>query len=400
MTKPKRNPRILISGAGIAGPSLAFRLLRHGFEPTLIERAPSFRESGYMIDVWGLGYDLLERFGLLEKARERAYVFDRLTIVDDHDKEIARFGGEVFRRALLGRFFSIPRGDLARTIHDTIEGQVETLYGTSIRALHDDPGGVDAELVDGSTRRFDLVVGAEGLRSHMRELAFGAEAEFEHYLGYCAASFIAADYPHRTEAAYVSHARPGRQISRYAMRGGRTAFLLVFADDDKRNAAAHDLASQKSVLNAKFGGDGWESAEILSRLDAADELYFDAVSQIRMPKWSRGRIALVGDAAHSPSLLAGAGATYAMLGAYVLAGELNEAMGDHVQAFAAYEQRLRPFILREQDAAASLARSFTPKTSLGLFVRNSVLNLMNIPPIGAWLTRRMLGGTFILPDYC
>jgi 2-polyprenyl-6-methoxyphenol hydroxylase-like FAD-dependent oxidoreductase len=236
------------------------------------------------------------------------------------------------------------------------------------------------------------------LHSRVRELAFGEEAQFERYLGYVAASFIASGYPHRDEATYVSFARPGRQISRYAMRQDRSAFLFVFAETAKPAIAANDGAAQKALLHTRFARDGWETSEILARLDAANDLYFDAVSQIRMPSWTKGRVALVGDAAHSPSLLAGAGAAFAMLGAYVLAEELRAADGDFSRAFLAYERRLGAFILRQQDTAIGFAGSFTPRSRLGLFLRDFVVNLMKVPPIGAWLARWMLGETFPLPS--
>jgi len=352
-----------------------------------------------MIDIWGTGYNLLERFALLKTARERGYVFDRLTFVDERGRRIAGFGGDVFRRTMSGRFFSIPRGDLARTIYDAIDGDVEMLYGVTIRSLREDISGVDVVLSSGETRRFDLVIGADGLRSRVRELAFGSESTFERFLGYYAASFVSTNYPHREEATYVSRGRPGRQISRYSMREGRTAFLLVFAEARARPELAHDVAAQKRQLHETFGGDRWESPEILARLDGTDDLYFDAVSQIRMPNWSRGRVALIGDAAYSPSLLAGAGSAFAMLGAYVLAGELHSAEGDHIRALAAYENRLRAYMNQQQKAAAGLARSFAPKTSSGLAIRNAVLNLMNIPILGRWMMARMLGEPFALLDY-
>jgi 2-polyprenyl-6-methoxyphenol hydroxylase-like FAD-dependent oxidoreductase len=395
----KSNSNIAICGAGIAGPALALRLLRHGFQPTLIERAPHFRDGGYMIDIWGTGYDVLEAYGLVEAARARGYVFDRLAMVDAKGRETASFGGPAFRRVLADRFFSIPRGDLARTLHEAIGGRAETLYGTSIRALRETAAGVEVELTNGEARPFDLVIGADGLRSGVRDLAFAPTSEVETDLGYGAASFFTDGYPHRDEGVYVSHGRPGRQISRYAMRDDRTAFLLVFARDAGEGSGARDLAAQKALLRKTFGADGWETPEILARLDAADDLYFDSVSQIRMPRWSQGRVALIGDAAHSPSLLAGAGAALAVLGAYVLAGELDRADGDHRDAFAAYEWRLRPYMQRQQKAAVGLAGSFAPKTAFGLFARDSVLRLMNIPPLGAWVTKLMVGETFPLPDY-
>jgi 2-polyprenyl-6-methoxyphenol hydroxylase-like FAD-dependent oxidoreductase len=216
----------------------------------------------------------------------------------------------------------------------------------------------------------------------VRELAFGAEVQFEEYLGYVAASFIARGYPHRDEGTYVSFARPGRQVSRYAMRQDQSAFLLVFAEKDKPTIAAHDGAAQKALLHSKFDYNGWETSEILNQMDTAKDLYFDAVSQIHMPRWTKGRVALVGDAAYSPSLLAGAGAAFAMLGAYILAGEIYAAAGDFECAFRAYEQRLQPFILRQQNMAVGLAGSFTPKTALGVFLRDCVLNLMKVPKLG------------------
>jgi 2-polyprenyl-6-methoxyphenol hydroxylase-like FAD-dependent oxidoreductase len=392
-----QNRKILIAGAGIAGTALAWRLLCHGFEPVLVERAPGFRDGGYMIDVWGTGYDLVERYGLLDAVRPRAYPFDRLVFVDAAGRRLSGFGGKALRRAMQDRFFSIPRGDLARAVHDKIAGKVEILYGVCIDELQEDDSGVAVTLSDGTARRFDLVIGAEGLRSHLRARIFGAQAQCEKFLGYYAASFIAPDYPHRDENVYLSHAAPGRQISRYAMRGGRTAFLFVFAQDVP--LAAPGRPAQKALIAARFGDDGWETPEILARLERADDLYFDAVSQIRLAHWTRGRVALVGDAAYCPSLLAGSGSAFAMLGAYVLAGELRQSGGDHARAFAAYEGLLHPYLRRRQDQAMGFAGYFAPRTRLGLGLRNVVVNAMNIPPLGALVARGMLGGRFVLPHY-
>ena len=350
-----------------------------------------------MIDVWGAGFDIIERYGLLEAALRQSYLFDRVKLVDERGREISGVSGETFHRAFGRRFFSIPRGDLARVIYETVENRVETLYGTSIRSFHEDKDGLDVEFSTGVQRRFDLLFGADGLQSHVRELAFGAGARFERYLGYFAASFTAESYPHREEGAYVSFALPGRQVSRYAMRQNRSAFLFVFAEESKPASVAHDRTAQKDLLRARFGGDGWEVPEILARLEFADDLYLDAVSQIRMPRWTAGRVALVGDAAHSPSLLAGAGAAFAMLGAYVLAVELRKAEGDFTRAFRTYEARLQRFMLRQQNAAARFAGWFAPKTAPGIRLRNRALKLMNTHELGPWLVRRMFGSRFPLP---
>ena len=351
-----------------------------------------------MTDIWGTGYDLVERLGILEAAILRGYIFDRLQFVNRDGRVISGFGGKIFRDALDGRFFSIPRGELAHAIYDPIKDHVETIFSKNITALHEDDGGVDVEFSGGASRRFDLVIGADGSRSKVRELMFGPETRFEHFLNYYAASFVADGYPHRDEDTYVSFAQPGRQISRYAMREGRTAFLLIFARSNKLELPVHDIAAHKMILREQFGMDGWEAPEILARLDATEDLYFDAVSQIRMPHWAFGRVALVGDAAYCPSLLAGAGAAFAMLGAYILAGELARTGGSYREAFATYQHRMHKYIVRQQDTAVRLASSFSPRTSLGLFTRNCVLNLMNIQPIGLWLARRMLGETFKMPD--
>jgi 2-polyprenyl-6-methoxyphenol hydroxylase-like FAD-dependent oxidoreductase len=227
----------------------------------------------------------------------------------------------------------------------------------------------------------------------------GPGKEFEKYLGYYCASFITTNYPHREEQTYTSYAEPGRQISRYALRGGRTAFLFIFAREEPLKQT-HDLASAKAILRETFEHDRWiEVPEILRRLEACDDLYFDSVSQIRMPTWSKGRVVLVGDAAYCPSLLSDEGAGFALAGAYLFAGELQRTRGDHVTAYGAYEERFRNFIERKQWSAEQFACSFTPKTRLGLFVRDVVLRSTSISLVSSWLMRRFAIDQFELPDY-
>lgn len=393
-----KNRRILICGAGIAGPTLAYWLRHYGFEPTLIERAPALRTGGYIIDFWGRGFDVADKMGLLPGLRREGYAIDEVRIVDARGN---RTGG--FRvRALqptLGRYASILRSDLSRLIYEALEGEVRTIFGETVRTIEQDQDGVQVGFRHAPAERFDLAVGAGGLHSPVRGLVFGPDGRHEKYLGYYAASFTAAGYPHQDPGAYVGYAAPGRQVSRYALRDGRTAFFFVFASNSKLAVGPHDLSAQKRILRERFGQDRWECPEILAALDGSSDLYFDPVSQVRMERWSDRRVALVGDACFCPSLLAGQGSALAITGAYILAGELARSGGDHKLAFANYEDLLHPFIARKQRAAARFAAAFAPKTRAGIFVRNQVSGLMALPFVSKLAMGRLLSDSLILPSY-
>ena len=392
-------PSVLISGAGIAGPTLAWWLAAQGFRPTIVERAPAPRTGGYVIDFWGRGYDIAGRMGLVPALRERGYAVREMRIVGPDGRRTGGFGVEVFRRLTAGRYVSLPRGDLADLLYRSVADRCEMMFGDSITGLHPDDSGVDVTFEHAPPRRFDCVAGADGLHSIVRTLAFGPEQQFQHYLGYVAAAFEADGYTPRDPDVYVSYGIPGKQVARFAERGDRTVFLLVFAADQPPAIAPHDRTAQQGMLRREFADAGWECAAILDRLDAADTLYFDPVSQIRLDAWSRGRIVLLGDAAFAPSLLAGQGSALAMTAAYVLAGEMARAPGQPAAAFQRYEQLLRQFMTSKQTGASRFARSFAPRTAFGLMLRNQVSKVLGLPGVARLAFGPSLLDRIELPEY-
>jgi len=303
-----------------------------------------------------------------------------------------------------GRFTSLPQGDLAALIFGKIEGKVESIFGDSVARIDQTEKAVHVRFESGAARDFDVVVGADGLRSRVRDLVFGSESKFEKYLGYKVAAFEAEGYRPRDELAYVMHTEVGRQIARFAMRDDRTMFLFIFADELLDREEAGDLQAQKALLRRLFQNDGWELPRILDLLDGANDLYFDRVSQIRMDppqygSWTRGRVTLVGDSASCVSLLAGQGCALAMVAAYILAGELRLAGGDFARAFARYQERFGRFVLNKQNAALRFGGAFAPKTKFGLFIRNQVMNLMRFPWITDLVVTRGIADKIALPEY-
>ena len=221
--------RILISGAGIAGPSLAYWLNRYGFTPTLVEKSPALRTGGYIIDFWGAGFDIAERIGLLPEITREGYVVRELRVVNRSGEKVAGFPANVFARSAGGRYISLPRGDLAASIFGKIEGKVETIFGNSVISIEQTEGSVHVAFESGPAREFDLVIGADGLHSKVRELVFGPQSQFEKYLGYQVAAFEVPGYRPRDELVYVMYTQVGQQVARFAMSGDRTMFLLTFA---------------------------------------------------------------------------------------------------------------------------------------------------------------------------
>ncbi len=389
--------RIAISGAGVAGPTLAHWLLRMGHEPTLIECAPEMRTGGYVIDFWGVGYRVAQRMGIEQALLDAGYQVQALHSVGDDGAVQARLETDVFQRLTDGRFTSLPRGDLAAAIHATIEGRAETLFGDSIAAIEEHDGGVRVALEHGGERDFDLVVGADGLHSNVRRLVFGPDADYERYLGCRVAACVVEGYRPRDERIYMTHNVPGRQLARFTLREDRTLFLFVFRSHDV--AIPDDVETHKAVLRREFADAGWEAPQMLAALDQVDALYFDVVSQVHMPCWSRGRISLIGDAAACISLLGGEGTGLAMTEAYVLAGELLRSGGDHPVAFEAYEARLRPLLEGKQASARRFISFFATRTRWGIWIRNQAMRAMNIGPLVQVFAGRGLRDDFQLPDY-
>jgi 2-polyprenyl-6-methoxyphenol hydroxylase-like FAD-dependent oxidoreductase len=297
------------------------------------------------------------------------------------------------------RFTRLPSGELAAVIYRTIEGRVETLYDNSISAIDERTSGVLVSFEHGASREFDLVIGADGLHSSVRNLAFGPESQFEKELGYGVAAFEVEGYRPRDELVYVTHTKPGRRVARFSLRGDRTMFLFVCVSERMTGPEPHNANDRKALLHRVFGDVGWECPQILQAMNQVRDIYYDRVSQIRMDCCSKGRVMLIGDAAACVSLLAGEGTGLAMTEAYVLAGELNRAGDDYLTAYWRYEQRLRSFIEGKQKSARSFASAFAPKTRLGVWIRNQVTKLMAFPPAIHYFLARELRDDIDLPGY-
>jgi 2-polyprenyl-6-methoxyphenol hydroxylase-like FAD-dependent oxidoreductase len=391
--------RIAINGVGIAGPTLAYWLRRAGHDVLLIEEAPALRTGGYVVDFWGLGYDIAERMGLIPQIKELGYQVREVRFVGQDGRKTGGFPAGIFGRLTHGRFTSLRRSDLSALIYGALDGAVETLFGDSIVGIDQQRDAAHLWFRRAPSRRVDLVIGADGLHSPVREIVFGPQAQFEVPLGYHVAAVQIDGYRPRDELIYVSYAVPGRQVSRFAMRDDKTLVLFVFRDEYLSGQRPAGDDDRKSALAGIFANVGWECPRILDEMASARDIYFDRVSQIRMDAWARGRTVLVGDAAACVSLLAGEGTGLAMAEAYVLAETLRDCGEDLGAALTRYQTTLAPFLRRKQESAARLASAFVPRTRVGLAYRNAVTRVLGLPLVADIVIGRDLRDDFALSDY-
>jgi 2-polyprenyl-6-methoxyphenol hydroxylase-like FAD-dependent oxidoreductase len=392
--------KVIINGAGIAGPTLAYWLQKTGHEVLLVEAASQLRTGGYVIDFGLVGYDIAEKMGLIPRLRELGYQVREMRFVDPKGRSSASMPVDALDRLTHGRYITLRRSDLAATIYDALGGTVETIFGDSVASIEEAGGCVRVGFDHAPPREADLVIGSDGLHSRVRQLVFGPDAGVEVSLGYHVAAFEVEGYRPRDELVYLGHGVPGRQIYRFSMREDKTLFLFIFRDEYLPPENPANDQERKSVLTNIFADVGWECPQILAALASVGNIYFDRASQIRLDRWTKGRTALVGDAAACVSLMAGQGSILAMAEAYLLAGELRNCGGDSSAAFARYEQRLMPYLKRKQKSVAKSASSIAPKTAFGIWFRNLVMRLMpRLPFLVDFFIGRELRDQVELPNY-
>ncbi|WP_069167241.1 FAD-dependent monooxygenase [Nocardia altamirensis] len=363
---------VLISGASIAGPALAFWLRRYGFDVTVVEKAEALRGGGYPIDIRGTALDVVDQMGLLPELRAAHVNTRAISFLHPDGSPITTIRPEAMTGGAAGRDIEIRRGDLTAALYAAVRDDVEFLFGDTIAALDDHADGVEVTFRSGSRRRFDLVIGADGLHSNVRALTFGPEDQFHRYLGYCFAGFTMRNDFGLSHEGVIWNV-PGRAAVLYAVDEGENLHgFLSFTRAEAPLDAFRDPAAQRELVASVFTDDTWQIPRMVAAMRTADDLFFDVVSQIHLPRWSAGRVALVGDAAHAPSFLTGQGSSLALVGAYMLAGELATA-ADHSTAFAAYEQATRPFVALNQALVTEGNASMFPGTPEALAERNAAL---------------------------
>ncbi|GAA3456614.1 FAD-dependent monooxygenase [Dactylosporangium matsuzakiense] len=367
-----KHTTVLISGAGIAGPALAFWLARYGCDVTVVERAPQLRPGGQAVDFKGATHrTVLERMGLLDAVRERQTGGRDQTIVDEHGRPLAVIPGE-----FTGGDIEIGRGELAALLHARTAGACEYRFGDSVTSLTETADRVHVTFAGSAPAGFDLVVGADGIHSNIRRLAFGPELDYVTFLGhyYALVDGLTADGGRDDEAFMYNE--PGRMV---ATGGPKAPAFFVFRSPQLQYDR-YDPQAAKRILRGAYSGGRWRIPELLDRLDAADDVYLDSISRVQVPAYSKGRVVLLGDAGYG-NTLGGFGTGLAVVGAYVLAGELRAAGGDFRTAFAAYETAFRGYakVSRQGSAGPFLA----PPSGLRIAMRNWTFQ-------SRWLLRMML----------
>jgi len=376
--------KVLISGASVAGPALAGWLGRQGHDVTVVEVAEALRSGGYAVDFRGPTHmKVLSCMGLMDELRSLATGGSPMRFVDASGRQLFRLPGE-----FAGGELEVLRSELSRVLYEHSRDVAGYTFGDTITSLTETSSGVDVTFRRGAARTFDLVIGADGLHSTVRRLAFGPESQFVSHLGYYLASW-SLPAPVDGEAQYYNE--PGRLAS-IGPGGAFTIFASPQRDHDR-----HDIESQKALVRNALAGMGWQAPALLRSLDTADDLYLDSISRVDVTAWSQGRIALLGDAAHGATL-GGMGTGSAIVGAYVLAGEMARAGGDHRTAYTRYEAMLSGYARRCQKGGDRTGRFLAPRTRLGLRLRNRLLSTGFVMD---WLIKagQEVSSDIALPDY-
>jgi 2-polyprenyl-6-methoxyphenol hydroxylase-like FAD-dependent oxidoreductase len=369
-----KNKNVLISGASVAGPVLAYWLSRYGFQPTIVERAPTVRPGGYAVDFRGASVRVLERMGLLSEVERQQTRIGAITIVDRNNAKLASLPDGFTSGEL-----EILRGDLAAIFYQATRQTTEYIFDDSIAGMQESGTGVDVLFERSGRRHFDLVVGADGLHSNVRSLGFGPEADFVRHLGCYLAIFTVPNYlPLDHSGLY--YGTVGKKVGLFSGGDQQEAVASFYFAAEPLQYARQDAEQQKRILHDHFQKDGWEVPRLLEMMEAAPDFYFDSISQVKMKGWSAGRITLLGDAAYCASPLSGMGTGMAVLGAYILAGELAETEGDHVVAFRRYEDLMRDYVKRCQGLADSGTSWFVPQTRLRLWLSNQMWKILPYTP--------------------
>ncbi len=372
--------RILVSGASIAGPVLAYWLSRHGFDVTVVERAPALRKTGgHAVDLFRPAMDITEKMGVLPRVEALKTGTTRMTLHREGVRRPARVDLSKIFQATSDRHVEIMRDDLGEIYYDAGRDDVEYLFGDSVTALS--PDG-DVTFEHAAPRRFDIVVGADGLHSNIRRLVFGEEAGLTRFIGAYLAVLSLPDTL-GLDGETVMHLGAGRTAGIYSARhldDARAVFL--FRRDEELDYHHRDVPRQKELLREAYAGMHPQVDEWLAGLDGPGPFYFDSITQLRLDTWSRGRVTLVGDAGYCPGPAVGGSTSLAVLGAYVLAGELAAAGGDHERAFAAYEQEMGELVRKSRAFAVGAARSLIPASRAGVWALTTGGRLISALPAG------------------